>query len=114
VFAAETDEEAAFIGTSARQQLLELRQGTPGKLKPPLREMVQARAPQAEAQVQRALSASITGGPDKVQRRLAEFIARTGADELMIAGQIFDHQARLRSYAIVAEARAALSVSEAA
>ena len=114
VFAAETDEEAAFIGTSARQQLLELRQGTPGKLKPPVREMAPARVPQAEAQVQRALSASITGSPDTVHRRLAEFIARTGADELLIAGQIFDHAARLRSYAIVAEAREALSLSAAA
>ena len=114
VFAAETDEEAAFIGTSARQQLLELRQGTPGKLKPPVREMAPPRVPQAEAQVQRALSASITGSPDTVHRRLAEFIARTGADELLIAGQIFDHAARLRSYAIVAEAREALSLSAAA
>jgi hypothetical protein len=31
------------------------------------------------------------------------FIERTGADELMIAGQIFDHDARLRSYEITAE-----------
>jgi hypothetical protein len=31
------------------------------------------------------------------------FIERTGADELMIAGQIFDHTARLRSYEITAE-----------
>lgn len=114
VFAAETDDEAAFIGTSARQQLLALRQGTPGKLKPPVREMMPARVPQAEAQVQRALSASITGSPETVRRQLAEFIARTGADELLIAGQIFDHAARLRSYAIVAEAREALSLSAAA
>lgn len=114
VFAAETDEEAAFIGTSARQQLLALRQGTPGKLKPPVREMMPARVPQVEMQVQRALSASITGSPETVRRQLAEFIARTGADELLIAGQIFDHAARLRSYAIVAEAREALSLSAAA
>ena len=113
VFAAETDEEAAFIGTSARQQLLELRQGTPGKLKPPSRAMVETPVPQA-AQVARALSASITGSPETVRRRLAEFIARTGADELLIAGQIFDHAARLQSYAIVAEAREALSLHAAA
>ena len=33
------------------------------------------------------------------------FIERTGADELMITSQIFDHAARLRSFEIAAEAR---------
>ena len=36
VFAADTDDEAAFIATSAKQQLLALRSGSPGKLKPPI------------------------------------------------------------------------------
>ena len=112
VFAAETDDEAAFISTSAKQQLLELRQGTPGKLKPPSRDLVEPRGSAAESQVQRALSSSIVGGPEKVRERLAAFIAQTGADELMIAGQIFDHTARLRSFGIVAEAHAALGAIE--
>jgi hypothetical protein len=37
-----------------------------------------------------------------VRRETEAFIARTGADELMITAQIFDHQARLRSFEIVA------------
>ena len=44
-------------------------------------------------------------GPDTVRRQLQAFIERTGADELMITAQIFDHQARLRSYEIAAQAR---------
>jgi hypothetical protein len=37
-----------------------------------------------------------------VRRALEAFVARTGADELMITSQIFDHKARLRSYEITA------------
>jgi alkanesulfonate monooxygenase SsuD/methylene tetrahydromethanopterin reductase-like flavin-dependent oxidoreductase (luciferase family) len=43
------------------------------------------------------------GSPDTVRREMNAFIECTGADELMIAGQIFDHTARLRSYEITAE-----------
>jgi alkanesulfonate monooxygenase SsuD/methylene tetrahydromethanopterin reductase-like flavin-dependent oxidoreductase (luciferase family) len=54
------------------------------------------------------LACSAIGSPATVARELQAFIADTGADELMITSQIFDHEARLRSYAITAGARAAL------
>ncbi len=38
-----------------------------------------------------------------------EAFARTGADELMVTAQIFDHGARLRSFEITAEARDAIA-----
>jgi alkanesulfonate monooxygenase SsuD/methylene tetrahydromethanopterin reductase-like flavin-dependent oxidoreductase (luciferase family) len=50
------------------------------------------------------MSCSAIGSPEVVQAALHAFIARTGADELMIASQIFDHDARLRSYEITAQA----------
>jgi alkanesulfonate monooxygenase SsuD/methylene tetrahydromethanopterin reductase-like flavin-dependent oxidoreductase (luciferase family) len=49
------------------------------------------------------LSCSAIGAPGTVAAQLDAFIARTGADELMITSQIFDHAARLRSYEITAE-----------
>ena len=49
------------------------------------------------------LSCSAIGSPATVERQMQEFIARTGADELMITSQIFDHAARLRSYQITAQ-----------
>jgi len=52
------------------------------------------------------LSCSAIGSPAVVQATLRSFIARTGADELMIASQIYDHAARLRSYEITAGALA--------
>ena len=51
------------------------------------------------------LSCSIVGAPESVGRGLAEFVAATGADELMVASQIFEHAARLRSYEITARSR---------
>jgi alkanesulfonate monooxygenase SsuD/methylene tetrahydromethanopterin reductase-like flavin-dependent oxidoreductase (luciferase family) len=53
------------------------------------------------------LSCSAIGAPETVARQLNAFIERTGADELMITSQIFDHAARLRSYEITAGIRKA-------
>jgi alkanesulfonate monooxygenase SsuD/methylene tetrahydromethanopterin reductase-like flavin-dependent oxidoreductase (luciferase family) len=52
-----------------------------------------------------ALSCSAVGSPETVRRELAAFIERTRPDELIIASQIYDHEAQLRSYEITAEAR---------
>ena len=43
-----------------------------------------------------------------MRRGLEAFIARTGADELMVTAQIYDHQARLRSFELTAAARDAI------
>jgi alkanesulfonate monooxygenase SsuD/methylene tetrahydromethanopterin reductase-like flavin-dependent oxidoreductase (luciferase family) len=44
------------------------------------------------------------GSLETVQRGLERLIEQTGANELMIAGQIFDHKARLHSFEIAAQA----------
>ena len=51
------------------------------------------------------------GGPDAVRRGLAEFVSRTGADELMVTAQIFDHAARRRSFEILAGLHAELAAA---
>jgi len=40
-----------------------------------------------------------------VRRGLEQLLARTGADEFIVSGQIHDHAARLRSYTLLAEVR---------
>jgi hypothetical protein len=45
--------------------------------------------------------------PETVRRELAAFIEKTRADELIIASQIYDHEAQLRPYEITAAAREA-------
>lgn len=108
VFAAEDDREAARLFTSAQQQFMMLRRGTPGRLKPPVDNMDQLWTPMEAAGISRALSASVVGGPDTVARGLDAFIARHRPDELLIASQIYDHAARRRSFTLVAETRHAL------
>jgi alkanesulfonate monooxygenase SsuD/methylene tetrahydromethanopterin reductase-like flavin-dependent oxidoreductase (luciferase family) len=46
---------------------------------------------------------SAVGGPETVAEGLRAFAARTGADELMVTTQVYDHAARLRSYELLAE-----------
>jgi alkanesulfonate monooxygenase SsuD/methylene tetrahydromethanopterin reductase-like flavin-dependent oxidoreductase (luciferase family) len=50
-----------------------------------------------------ALACSVVGAPAMVRAGIAAFAERTGADELMVTAQIFDHAARRRSFEILAE-----------
>ena len=60
--------------------------------------------PQEQAVLRQLLACAAIGTPAQVREQMQAFIEKTGANELMVAGQIFDHQARLRSYEIAAEA----------
>jgi alkanesulfonate monooxygenase SsuD/methylene tetrahydromethanopterin reductase-like flavin-dependent oxidoreductase (luciferase family) len=61
-----------------------------------------------KAQAQRMLACSFVGSHATVQAELQAFIEKTQADELIVASAIFDHQARKRSYEILAEIQPAL------
>ena len=102
VVAADTDAEAARLATSLQQQFLALQRGRPVQLQPPVDSMDGLWSPLERAQVEHVLREAIVGGPDTVRVRLEAFVARTGADELMITSHIHDHTARMRSYEIVA------------
>ena len=102
VVAADTDEQAAVLATSLQQAFVNLRSGRPTKLPPPMPGYVDHLGPAERALLDSVLSCTAIGSPETVKRSLLAFIERTGADELMIAGQIFDHSARLRSFEIVA------------
>lgn len=105
IFAAETDREAQRLFTSLQQQFVNLRRGRPGPLNPPVDNTDGLWSPAEKAGVDHALGLAVVGSPETVRRGLAAFLARTGADELMVTAQIFDHAARLRSYDIVAGLR---------
>jgi alkanesulfonate monooxygenase SsuD/methylene tetrahydromethanopterin reductase-like flavin-dependent oxidoreductase (luciferase family) len=109
IVAADTDAEAKRLFTSLQQAFIALRSGTPGPLPPPVDDLESHLDATAEAMLGHALSQAIVGSPRTVTTGLADFIARTGADELMITGSIYDHAARLRSFEIVAQANRALA-----
>ena len=50
------------------------------------------------------LSATAIGTPTQVREQMNAFVERTQADELIIAGSIYDHEARKRSLTLAAEA----------
>ncbi|MCQ8241578.1 LLM class flavin-dependent oxidoreductase [Rhizosaccharibacter radicis] len=102
--AADTDAEANRLSTSFMQSFVALRRGVPGKLRPPVDSMDGLWTPLEEAQVRQALSVAVIGAPDRVREGLRALAARTGADELIVTANIFDHEARLRSFTLVAEA----------
>ena len=66
-------------------------------------------APFERAMIADMLAYSVVGTHDTVAAGLARIAEHTGADELMIAAQIYDHAARVRSYEIVAESAAGVA-----
>jgi luciferase family oxidoreductase group 1 len=105
LFAADTDEEAHLLSTSLMQAFVNLRRGTPTKLKPPTPGFEARLLPAERAMLDPILGCSAIGSPATVRREIEAFVARTGADELMLASMTFDHGARLRSYEIAAQVR---------
>jgi luciferase family oxidoreductase group 1 len=102
VFAADTDEEAQLLATSMQQAFVSLRSGHPKRLQPPVHGYLDSIAPHFRDMLDDVLSCTAIGSRDTVKHSLQDFIAQTGADELMITSMIFDHAARLRSYEITA------------
>lgn len=103
VFAADSDEEAQLLATSSQQAFVNLRSGRPAPFPPPVPGYLEQLHPGDRALISSVLQCSAIGSPATVTRALQAFIERTKADELMINGNIFDHNARVRSYEIAAE-----------
>jgi luciferase family oxidoreductase group 1 len=103
VFAAPTDEEAQLLSSSMKQAFVNLRRGRPTPLQPPVADFDARMAPAERAAIEQVLSCAAIGAPETVRRAIEAFVARTGADELMLTSHTFDHAARLRCFEIVAE-----------
>jgi luciferase family oxidoreductase group 1 len=102
VFAAETDDEGRRLFTSLQQAFVNLRRGHPGRLPPPDNGFVERLTAGDRRLLDEMLSYSVVGSAATVRSGLEAIVARTGADELMLASQIYDHAARVRSYELAA------------
>jgi luciferase family oxidoreductase group 1 len=104
VVAADTDEEAAWHFTSLQQRFLGMQRGQRGPLPKPIDPALMETlwSPTEKAGVMRMLAAAAVGSPGRVRQRLEEIIEATGANELIVAGALHDHAARLRSYELLA------------
>ena len=103
-FAADSDAEARLLASSLSQAFVNLRTGRPGKLPPPVKDYPDTLPLSARLMLDAVLECSAVGTVASVGAAIAAFVARTGADELMITSQIFDPDARLKSYALVMSA----------
>ena len=104
VCTAATDDEAWYLRSSQIRAFANLRTGRPGKLPRPVADLSAEISAPVLAQVEQALSCSATGSPETVRRELAALVERYKPEEIMVTGMIHDHAARLRSFAIAAEA----------
>jgi len=104
VCAAETDEEASYLRSSQLLAFARLRTGRPGQLPRPVSDLSTEIPEPIMAQVKQALSCSATGSPETVRQQLGALAAKYQPDEMLVTGMIHDHAARLKSFAISAEA----------
>lgn len=104
VVAADTDREAQYLTTSLQQLFKGIITGRRQPLPPPVESMDGVwSAAEREAAMQ-MLAYSFIGGKETIQRQLNDFIASTGINELMATSHLYDQQAWLKSYRILAEA----------
>jgi len=102
IIAAESDAEARRLATSQQMSFADLLRGDPRLTKPPIDDIDAYWSPAEKAQAMRMLARSIVGAPETVRAGMESLIAETGADELIIVSDIFDHATRLRSFEIIA------------
>ena len=100
---ADTDDEAELLATSVQQAFVSLRTGNPIKLPPPRLGFADELPLEAKAILKQVLSASAIGSPETARRELEQFVERTKPDELIVTAQIYDHEARLKSYRLLME-----------
>ncbi|WP_297804040.1 LLM class flavin-dependent oxidoreductase [uncultured Brevundimonas sp.] len=103
-FVAPTDEEARTLFTSVQQAFVNLRLNKPGKLPAPQEGYYERLDGTAKAVVDSALSCAAVGSVERVSDTVAAFVEKTGADELIVTSQIWDHQSRVRSLELFAKA----------
>ena len=107
--AAADDAEADHIFTSMQQSFVRLRRGAPDAFPPPVASMEGLWSEQERIMVEHTLQYAVVGGPEKVRRRIADFLALTKADELIVSMPIHEMDARLASVRLFAEARQELA-----
>ena len=104
VFGADTREEAEFLASSQQQSFVSLRTGNPRQLPPPVAGYRESLPPSHAAILDHVLQCSAVGTKEDIARGIEAFVARTGVDEVMLTGAVYDHEARKRSLAIAAAA----------
>jgi luciferase family oxidoreductase group 1 len=104
VIAADTDDEAERIGSSADLHYARRATGEYAPLASPEEATAYPYTPIDRERIARHRARLIVGGIDRVKERLLSLIETTRADELMVTSMVYDHSARKHSYELLARA----------
>jgi luciferase family oxidoreductase group 1 len=104
VVAAESDLEAERLATTLYLRSLGILRGQRAGLQPPVDSMEGLWSPAEQLAVAERMALMVVGGRERVREGLAQIVAATGADELILVSEAWDRAARLRSYSVIAEA----------
>jgi luciferase family oxidoreductase group 1 len=114
IIAAETDAAARRLFTTPQQRFLRLIRSQPVELLPPVDSMDTIWQDWEAAVVESKLRAAIVGSSQTVRDGLDSLVAATGADEVIVVTDTWEHADRLESYRRVAEIAAAIEMKSAA
>jgi len=103
VIAAETDGAAQRLFTTPQQRFLRLIRNQPVELLPPVDSMEPLWQDWERAAVRSKLGAAIVGSSATVKAGLEKFVGDTGADEVIVVTDTYEHEDRRESYRRVAD-----------
>ncbi|MGA6983742.1 MAG: LLM class flavin-dependent oxidoreductase [Candidatus Sulfotelmatobacter sp.] len=106
IIAADTDAAAQRLFTTAQQRFLRLIRDQPVELLPPVDSMEPLWHGDERLLVESKLRAAIVGSNKSVAAGLQKLVDETGADEVIVVSDTFEHADRLQSYRRVADVAA--------
>ena len=104
IVAAESDDKARRLATTQQMSFTNIFRGARGLSQPPIDDIESYWSPMEKAQATRMLARSIIGSPNTVRKGIAALVEETGAEELIVVSDVYDHAERLRSIKLIAEA----------
>jgi luciferase family oxidoreductase group 1 len=102
IIAAETDAQARRLATTQQMSVTDRFRNARGLSKAPIDDIESYWTPIEKEQASHVLGCSIVGSPETVRAGIERLVERTGADELMVVSDVFDHPSRMRSFELIA------------
>jgi luciferase family oxidoreductase group 1 len=104
IIAADSDDKARRLATTQQMSFTNIFRGARGLSQPPIDDIESYWTAMEKAQAMRMLARSIIGSPDTVRKGIGALVEETGADELIVVSDVYEHAERLRSIELIAQA----------
>ncbi|MEE3224897.1 MAG: LLM class flavin-dependent oxidoreductase [Bacteroidota bacterium] len=111
IIAADTDEEAKYLATSAKKFMLGVIRNTRKPLPSPVKSMEGEWSTMERMQIEKMMFYSFIGSKETIAQGLQTFVEETRVNEIIVIANIYDQAARLKSYQLVSEVFDALEVT---